>query len=238
MQAVYAAQTGGRDQLVTLGLSGNSANLRAAAMLFLNQNRNTVLPRATSQQNNEIMLRAEVRWAIDFKKRAEHHSKLTANSPLLFRVATCVLQHLFPTRGFKMHQFAVFNITDPNEAAVGESILSHLAASYVGYGGFNLSQAGVQTSSFWNSNLNWPLVTEQAVNNGYFNQFQTNSNALRIHLEARKEKNRVSAAPRRPLHLLTLPRKPSSGTERTPPSSPKSRRPTPPSALSRPRIRS
>ena len=90
-----------------------------------------------------------------------------------------------------MHQFVLFEIVREEEAAIAESIASHLAASYCAYGGFNFDQAGVTASKVWSSGLNWKTVAELALDSGYFLNLEANLQDWEINQSSRKAATKV-----------------------------------------------
>ena len=168
---IHAGASGSRAKLIPTGELGE---LKTTMAEFVKYNRNVVLNKARQRNDTEIMVRAEVGWSICGHRRAGEHNKLTQLSPAIFRIAYCVLQHLFPTRGFRMHQYVLFEITREDEAAIGESIASHLAGSYLKYGGFNVSQAGITVGKVWSASINWKSVALCALNADYFKNFEQN----------------------------------------------------------------
>jgi len=106
------------------------------------------LQRARDANSNHIMLKGEVGWTWCCRQRCYEHRTLT-NSPEVLQLATMVLQHLYRPRGFKLHQFVLFDIVQEDEASVGESIGSQLFTSYATYGGFNVDQAGKSVNRAW-----------------------------------------------------------------------------------------
>ncbi|TKA78725.1 hypothetical protein B0A55_04539 [Friedmanniomyces simplex] len=130
------------------------------------------------------MFRGEVGWSKEYAKRAETQKRLYATSPAIFRLAQCVLQAIFLQKGFKMHQFALFEIVRPEEAGIAESIGSHLAAAYVKYGGFNVDTAGVtSTRILKKKDVDWVRVSNNAQRWSYFRHFHDNLQARQAQME-------------------------------------------------------
>lgn len=156
--------------------------LKRDTSAFVAFNRATVLPRAVALNVARIMFRAEAGWTINDSLRGSDHTDMTSSSPLLLRLTQCVLQYLFPDRGFRLHQFVLFDIVREEEAAIGESIASHIAATYARYGGFNFAQAGIHCK-VWTSGLDWRSIAIASRERGAFDFMQSNLTAWQLNQE-------------------------------------------------------
>ncbi|KAK3643616.1 hypothetical protein LTR56_010126 [Elasticomyces elasticus] len=95
-----------------------------------------------------IPIPAEVGYSINMLRRMRAHRKLVPKtSPPLFQFMFSLLNVLFPEKQFKIFPQVVFRATTPQQVPTGESIASHLCASYEAYGGFNSTQAGLSVTS-------------------------------------------------------------------------------------------
>lgn len=107
-----------------------------------------MLRRAKDADIDHVMLKGEVGWTVSCYDRCREHRQMT-KSPEVFQLARLVAQHLFPDQDFKLHQFVLFDVVQEEEASVGESIGSQMAAAYESYGGFNVDQAGKSVNGVW-----------------------------------------------------------------------------------------
>ncbi|KAK5114563.1 hypothetical protein LTR85_010140 [Meristemomyces frigidus] len=150
--------------------------------------RRDVLPKARAAGCDHVMLRGEVGWSYKGYNRCEDHATLDEGSPAAFRLAQCVLMHLFPKRGFRLHQFVVFDIIDAVQAGIGESIASQMCASYTTCGGFNKAQAGVSVTEAWNmSTKGWMEVQAGALRKKYLKRVESNLQMAKEVYTARKQ---------------------------------------------------
>ncbi|KAI7340142.1 hypothetical protein KC315_g857 [Hortaea werneckii] len=99
---------------------------------------------------DHIMIKPEVGWAWQGYDRCRAHATLDESSPPAFRLAQCVLVHLFPKRNFQLHQYVLFDVLSDDGAAIGESLGHQIGASYAkAYGGWNIEQAGISVQKSW-----------------------------------------------------------------------------------------
>ncbi|KAI7362587.1 hypothetical protein KC354_g7170 [Hortaea werneckii] len=106
---------------------------------------------------DHIMIRPEVGWAWQGYDRCRAHYTLDESSPPAFRLAQCVLVHLFPKRHFQLHQYVLFDVMSEDGAAVGESLGHQIGASYAkAYGGWNIEQTDISVQKLWSTtNQDW-----------------------------------------------------------------------------------
>lgn len=101
---------------------------------------------AISEGVTNITPSFETGWSIYGSLRCTHHFKRDKSSPDHFRLAQLILLHLFPNRGFQLHQYILFHVFEVNQAPIGESIGTLLCGGYAKDGGFNSVAAGVQVT--------------------------------------------------------------------------------------------
>ncbi|KAI6914476.1 hypothetical protein KC318_g419 [Hortaea werneckii] len=116
-----------------------------------------IVAEAEADGLDHIMIRPEVGWAWQGYDRCRAHHTLDESSPPAFRLAQCVLVHLFPKRHFQLHQYVLFDVMSEDGAAVGESLGHQIGASYAqAYGGWNIAQAGISVQKSWSTtNQDW-----------------------------------------------------------------------------------
>ncbi|TKA65375.1 hypothetical protein B0A49_08600 [Cryomyces minteri] len=120
----------------------------------------------------EIPFPAEVGWTMHLSDRLKAHKTMGDNSVDLFVLANCVLQHLFSAK-ITMFQLVIFRPFEEDLAAVGESMLSHLAASYQSYGGFNATQGGLSVTKLWKTYVGeWSDIKYALMRGGVFDLAQ------------------------------------------------------------------
>jgi hypothetical protein len=124
---------------------------------------NELLSRARAAHIDHVMFKAEVGWSSKGYERCQTHRKLQDGSPDAFRLAHLLVRHLYPLRKFHLHQFYLFDIVRPEQAGIGESIASQMCTSYVAYGGFNGTQAGISVNEVWKmTSEDWRIVRTRA----------------------------------------------------------------------------
>ncbi|KAK4954020.1 hypothetical protein LTR10_008624 [Elasticomyces elasticus] len=156
------------------------------------------------QNNQQMMFRTEIGWTKEWPNRAQTHRRLYPASPPIFRLVQCAVAALFPNRGFRMHQFAIFEITRPEEALIGESIATHLAAGYITYGGFNVDTAGVTASRILTDRtVDWVQVSTDAIKSSYFRHYQINLPAREAFIAARKQQMQAREAAQKRVEQMT-----------------------------------
>ncbi|KAI6852116.1 hypothetical protein KC323_g9513, partial [Hortaea werneckii] len=138
-----------------------------------------IIPEAQKAGIDHVMLRPEVGWSAWGYKRCLHHSNLTNGSPPAFRLAQLVARHLFPTRGFRLHQFILFDVVQDEQAGIGESVGSILMGSYWTDGGWNVEQAGIsQTDSWTMTAKDWKEIQSLA-HQKYLTHMEDNINEVK-----------------------------------------------------------
>ncbi|KAK4496890.1 hypothetical protein PRZ48_011339 [Zasmidium cellare] len=150
---------------------------------FVKYNR-AILADARAKGFDHIMLKFEVGWAAKGYSRCQDHKNLAprGSSPNLMRLAFLVLGNLFPDRGFRFHQFVLFDIGRDIQADVGESVGSQLCCSYDTYGGFNAAQAGISISSAKEMDYrDWMAVFEDQTRRHCFDNVKPNLERYTAH---------------------------------------------------------
>ncbi|THY28021.1 hypothetical protein D6D01_04012 [Aureobasidium pullulans] len=101
-----------------------------------------LIAEAKAQGATEIRLPGEAGYSDECDERIREHDRLRGSANF-FRLARCVLGCLWPGR-FSLYSIILFRVNQFKDADVGESMASHIGATYAAYGGFNFVQAGVQ----------------------------------------------------------------------------------------------
>lgn len=159
------------------------AKFKSTVETYIQTNRQRVVPEAKSSHATEILPHGEAGWGTNPSLRAYQHSSISALSPDVFRLSQCILRHLFPARGFRLYQYVLFDITREEEAAISESVATHLVAGYAKYGGFNFDTAGVKCR-VWNvGSSDWRLQAHYAMQNGRFVNLKKNVESWEKHIE-------------------------------------------------------
>ena len=126
-----------------------------------------IVAEAEADGLDHIMIRPEVGWAWQGYDRCRAHYTLDESFPPAFRLAQCVLVHLFPTKGFQLYQFVLFDVVGSEGAAVGESVGHQVGASYSrAYGGWNIEQAGI------------PVAKSGKATTNEWSEFRSSTNGL------------------------------------------------------------
>ena len=168
---------------------------KANVKKFVEENRK-MLEEAKAQHCNHIMFKPETGWACHGYRRCHEHKTLTS-SPDVFRLAQLLLSYLFPDKGFKLHQYMVFDVLDVDHADIGESIGSQIGASYSTYGGFNAAQAGISvTSAKKMTGGDWITVRRNAIQKNYMRYFKGNIQAMNRFYTAEHGKQKVCSSSR------------------------------------------
>lgn len=83
---------------------------------------------------------------------------------------------LFPEKEFTMYQFHLFTVLDAANVSSGESLGSHMLASYAPYGGFNFAAAGISVASAYDkeSGLRWQQAKIRAEDLGTYDVIAAN----------------------------------------------------------------
>lgn len=185
---------GNRDGL----MRGCTANERVKVTAFLHYHDTVTLPAMQRDRTIEqMMIPGEVGWAIDFRNRSAAHRILGSASPWMFRLVSCAIRHLFGTR-FVMHQFVLFNVVTPEEAGIGESMASHLVASYANYGGFNFDQAAKTATRMhvMDPTETWLMIATRAFTQlHYFTHTDNNLRAWQAYNTRRYQAAKVGSSP-------------------------------------------
>jgi hypothetical protein len=118
----------------------------AANLKTFKQSQKDLIAAAKAQNATEIRLMGEAGMSTNVHKRCYKHDKLEGSANF-FRLARCVLNALWPARGFTLHSFYCFRAFSVEHVEYGEGIATHLVGGYPAYGGLNYTQAGMQIES-------------------------------------------------------------------------------------------
>ncbi|CAK1365503.1 hypothetical protein CB0940_09988 [Cercospora beticola] len=122
--------------------------LRKNVQKLVAENRKMVAD-ARAANSDHLIPNPEIGWGYRGYNRLHNHNNLDESSPDIFRYAQLVLRHLFRGRGFRLHQFILFDVWNEVQAGIGESLGSQLGEAYINHGGFNFDQAGVSDAYSW-----------------------------------------------------------------------------------------
>ncbi|TKA80232.1 hypothetical protein B0A55_04142 [Friedmanniomyces simplex] len=166
--------------------------LAKRARLFVDVNRAVMLPRARRAGVSHVALQGEVGLAVNGDQRLLSHVKVGSDSPALFRLVQLLLQIMFPSGIFRLHQVKVFTLTKASQAEIGETVASLLCGSYTEVGGMNAEQPGFSQSGITELHrAHWDAVTNTVSEKGFLRfqkgNLEAYSRRLRERTAAEKE---------------------------------------------------